>query len=78
VRGDAVIAREYQDFDVLEPGRFLSLPMGEPCDEPLETPEAAGGLCELRVALAYRLRDCRMAFRQVEACCVSLYIREQT
>src|SRR5262249_14707815 len=66
LRGDAVIAGEYQHVDALEPGR-AALPAREPGDQLLEPAEAAGRLGQLRLAGGDGGGSGLVARRQVEA-----------
>ena len=66
-RGDAVIAGEDQDLDLVEPRRRVALPVREPGDELLEPAEAARRLGQRVLALGDGGARGRMPARQVEA-----------
>ena len=67
MRRYAVIAREHQDVDTLEPRRRPPLPLGEPRDDLLQAAETGWRLGELRLAARDRDSGVRIAGRQVDA-----------
>ncbi len=66
MRRHAVIAREHQDVDTIEPRRRSALPLREPRDDLLQAAETRGGLVSSRLAACDRGSGVRIAGRQVD------------
>ena len=75
LRRDAVIAREHEHVDMIEPRHATSLPLRQPPDDVFEPSQAAGRLGQLALTLERDRRGFEVAWRQVETCCPQIFER---